>query len=217
MSDHPVDGDAIAATHDGHGIFSADETAVLTEFFSRTGGRQPSRSGVVALPALIEERAELAEKVAAIALHAIQERLPQWSASRPDGTVVFSRMLKRAPLRRVVVVPRHLLTINWADSGPGFSWPEAYNAAFIPGSDRYVVTASRDSEDMWGCCDNAIGWFDAHTDWKKSAMTIVRAWWRMQRESNEQQRWVEVLDGGGIGEADARALRKAIWRKVDPG
>ncbi len=137
-------------------------------------------------------------------------RLPQWGPVYRDGDFVYARKLKRVPVRRVVVVPRHLLTINWAYSGPGIPWPEAYHATFIPGFDRYIVTASRDSEDLYGCCDNAIGWFDAHTDWKESAKAIVSAWWAMRRDYG-QESWVELLDAGSFGEADAHALREAIW------
>ena len=41
---------------------------------------------MAALPALINDHAELAEKVAAIALEVVQERLPQWGIIREDGT-----------------------------------------------------------------------------------------------------------------------------------
>jgi hypothetical protein len=199
------------AAQDGPGIFTADETAVLTEFFSHAGKRKRGQSGVAALPALIDDHAELAEKVAAIALEVVQERLPQWGATRADGTVVLGRKLKQPPARRVVVAPRHLFTINWADSGPGFSWPEAYHATFIPGFERYIVTASRDSEDLYGCCDHAIGWFDADTDWKEGAKAIVSAWWTVRRDCGSQEAWVELLDTGSLRKSDAHALRDAIW------
>jgi hypothetical protein len=34
--------------------------------------------------------------------------------------------------RKVELWPRHLLTINWADSAPGVSWPVAYKATYVP-------------------------------------------------------------------------------------
>lgn len=198
------------AVQDGPGIFTADETAVLTEFFSQAGERKRGQSGVAALPALIDDHAELAAKVAAIALEVVQERLPQWAAARPDGTLVFGREVKRGQARRVVVAPRHLFTINWADSAPGFSWPEAYHATFIPGFGRYVVTASRDGEDLYGCCDHAIGWFDVQTDWRDSAKAIVKTWWAKTLDY-DQEPWVDLWDAGSLGEADAYALRDAVW------
>jgi hypothetical protein len=194
------------AAQDGPGIFTAEETAVLTEFFSRAGKRKHGQSGVATLPALIDDHAELAEKVAAIALEVVQQRLPQWGPVYKDGELVYARKLRRTPARRVVVAPRHLFTINWADSGPGFPWPEAYHATFIPGFERYIVTASRDSDDLYGCCDHAIGWFDA----KESAKAIVRAWWAMRRDY-EQEPWVDLLNAGSIGKAEAYALCKTVW------
>jgi hypothetical protein len=199
------------SAQDGHGIFTADETAFLTEFFSHGGG---SETGIAALPNLIDDHAELAEKVAALALEVVQERLPQWAATRPDGTVVVSRKVKRGRNRRVVVAPRHLFTINWANSAPGFPWPEAYHATFIPGFGRYVVTASRDGKDLYGCCDHAIGWFDAHTEWKESAKAIVKEWWA-KTVDYDQAPWVELWDAASLGEVDAYALREAVWPEED--
>jgi hypothetical protein len=112
--------------------------------------------------------------------------------------------------RRVTVVPRHLLTINWADSAPGFSWPEAYHATFIPGFNRYVVTASRDSPEPYECCDHAIGWFDGNTDWKESAKTIVSAWWETHQACDIGP-WVDLLEAGSLGEDEVHALGDAIW------
>ena len=198
-----------AAQH-GAEIYTTDEAAVLTEFFSHKGRRTRGQSRLRAVPGLIEEYPELAEKVASIALEVVQARLPQWGAVRQDGTVVLGRKVKQPRARRVVAAPRHMLTINWADSGPGFSWPEAYHATPIPGFDKYVVTASRDSEDAWGCCDHAIGWFDIQSDWKQGARAIIEAWWKWKR-GYEQGRWIEIWDSGSLGEADALALREAIW------
>jgi hypothetical protein len=66
-----------------------------------------------------------------------------------------------------------LLCINWADSGPGFSWPEAYHITRIPGFDQHIVTASRDSPDAWGCTDHAIGFCDANVPFKEAASEII--------------------------------------------
>jgi hypothetical protein len=68
-------------------------------------------------------------------------------------------ILDRRAHRKVELSPRHLLTINWADSGPGFSWPVAYYAVYVPGFDRTVVTASGDSPETFGACDVAVGHF----------------------------------------------------------
>ena len=97
--------------------------------------------------------------VARLVLSHIQCRLPQWSTTGSSGEVQAAR--SHQPLRQspVNLLPRHLFTINWADSGPGFSWPEAYHLTFLPGFDRFVVTASQDSPEMHGYTDEAIGHF----------------------------------------------------------
>jgi hypothetical protein len=198
------------AVQAGPGIFTVDETAALTKFFAHARRSKQGEHGVAALPALIKDDAELAEKIAAFSLEVVQQRLPQWGPVYKDGELVYARELKPVPARRVVVVPRHLFTINWAYSGPGIPWPEAYHATFIPGFDRYIVTASRDSDDMHRCCDNAIGWFDTNTDWTESAKTIVSAWWAMQQGCG-QEGWVDLRNAGSFGAANAHALREAIW------
>ena len=113
----------------GPEIVPADETAVLAEFFSHTGGRKRGRCRAATLPSLIKDHRDWANKVATLALEVVEERLPQWDATNADGTIVFGRKLKRSQARRVVVVPRHLLTINWMDTvecgGDGLPIPGA--------------------------------------------------------------------------------------------
>jgi len=58
--------------------------------------------------------------------------------------VTARQFFDRRARGKVELWPYYLLTINWADSGPGFSWPVAYNAIYVPGFDRTVVTASGD-------------------------------------------------------------------------
>jgi hypothetical protein len=63
----------------------------------------------------------------------VERQLPGWSAITDDGEFVTERHFRDVsaiPHRKVAVLPpRHLLTINWADSGPGYSWPVAYYVA----------------------------------------------------------------------------------------
>ena len=49
--------------------------------------------------------------------------------------------------------------INWAASGPGYSWPESYRLFFIPYPNRYVIVASSASDELSGYSDVAIGHF----------------------------------------------------------
>lgn len=65
-------------------------------------------------------------------------------------------ILGRKPFQRALEGPEArpepelVCCINWADSGPGYSWPESYYVTYLPGLEKYIVTASLDSPDVWG-------------------------------------------------------------------
>lgn len=169
-------------------IFHPEERAILFDYFSvgrpealqalevctdAAGDEDPSR------PVLVEPDASgdssdhgTANAVARLLLSRIQERLPQWGVVK-DGEVILSRQHRRAKTRQVDPLPQFLFGINWADSGPGFSWPESYHIAYVPGFERFVVTASFDGTDLWGYADLAIGWFPESTDRIEGAKRVI--------------------------------------------
>jgi len=109
-------------------LFTADEHLVLCDWF---GVEHRSSERCVRdildewnIPQEIYGYRRTSAAVAQFLLERIQDRLPQWvgptRGARP--------LLDRGSHRNVEFWPRHLLTLNWADSGPGFSWPVAYNA-----------------------------------------------------------------------------------------
>jgi hypothetical protein len=120
--------------------------------------------------------------VAFIVLERAEQRLPQWSAIRDDQVILGRerRAASKIPNRKVLLQPRHLFTINWADSGPGFSWPVAYYITWLPYYDRYVVTASADCPDAFEYCDFALGAFGIDTPIKEGARKIICADWSDQ-------------------------------------
>jgi hypothetical protein len=157
--------------------------------------------------------------VAAIVLERIQERLPQWASFREikDGNTVkevvtLGRNVKeRRAKRKIETAPRHLLTINWADSGPGFSWPVAYYVTWVPIYDVFVVTASADSPDAFGYCDFAIGHFPNTKEFVAEAAQRIKADWTWQHSSWDQQRWAYLFDTGLIDGETADRLAKEVW------
>lgn len=153
--------------------------------------------------------------VAQIALAVIQSRLPQ-CGSVSDGVVTLFRQPFIRPARGVVLLPRHLFTINWADSAPGISWPESYHVTFIPDYDRYVVTESQDSKDMWGHNDLAIGSFEADTPLIEGCKQVIMWWWQSQCGDYDQGRWAYVWDEGVIDSTTARAWGDAVWPEFVP-
>jgi hypothetical protein len=141
-------------------LFTADEHLVLCDWFGvDPRGSERSVRDILdewSIPEEIYGYQRPSAAVAQILLERIQDRLPQWVG--PNGGA--RPLLDRHSHRKVVLWPRHLMTINWADSGPGYAWPVAYSATYVPGFDRSVVTASADCQETFGgVCDVAIGSF----------------------------------------------------------
>src|SRR5262249_44568604 len=111
----------------------------------------------------VPDRLQIA--VAQIRLHHVHDSLPHWDGMTNDGKLVTNRRRhKRHKDARLRFTPRLLFSINWATSGPGFEWPEAYHVTYVPGLEKYIFTASRDGADALGCEDHAIGAADRTDD-----------------------------------------------------
>ena len=132
--------------------------------------------------------------VAQILLHEIQESLPQWASVREEAVVLNRKEHRRHKDARLVFSPQLVCTINWADSGPGFSWPESYHVTYLPGFNKFVVTASRDGNDVWGCSDHAIGVADGMLEPIEAAKEAILHYWRIQHGSWDQERWAYLFD-----------------------
>jgi hypothetical protein len=157
--------------------------------------------------------------VAFIVLEQVELRLPQWSAVLYDGTFVVARPLRdrsAIPYRKVVIQPRHLLTINWADSGPGFSWPMAYYVTWLPYYDRFVVTASSDCTEVFGYCDFALGSFAKDTTLKKGAGKIICDDWTTLCNQRGKTRWEYLFRVGLTSKEDAHAWAAEVWPSEQP-
>jgi len=179
-------------------------------------GREPSDLGDLYDDLDVPDEAEPSQleiAVAQILLHGSQKRLPQWGCVNGDGKVVQGRKNLQRPqgAEPITLHPQLLLCINWADSGPGFSWPEAYHITRIPGFDQHIVTASRDSPDAWGCTDHAIGFCDAHVRIKEAASEIIIKYWLKQASGWDQARWAYLFDEGIISGKEADAWADEVW------
>ena len=152
--------------------------------------------------------------VARICLEHTQDQLPQWSAVYPDGRIILGRALRPVINRPVAPIARPLFTINWADSGPGISWPEAYYVTYIPGYHHYVVTASQDSPDVYGYTDEAIGYFSGNTEGVDSACgEVIRDWWTGMFS---RQPWKSFDRRGTVDQPTAEAWAWQVWGGGNP-
>ena len=152
----------------------------------------------------------LENAVARICLESIQNSLPQWAVVSDEG-LALGRPRRRARRRARRLSPDHLFTINWGDSGPGFSWPEAYYVTVLPGYDVSIVTASADSPDTHGYCDFANGWFEGPASNLEKASNCVAGHWFRQK-GDCQERWAYLFETGALDEAAAVGLADTVWR-----
>ena len=168
-------------------------------------------SGIAPILSLYKSDALMLENaVARICLTAIDAKLPQW-ASLSRGRVTLGRKPARADRTRRHPRPVHLFTINWADSGPGFSWPEAYYVTSLPGYDVCIVTASADCPEVHGYCDVAIGWFVGDPSNIKGAGECIRSWWSWSCAENNQGRWAYLFDTAAVDGRTAAHWADEVW------
>ncbi len=161
----------------------------------------------------IPQQITVAHAVATLALSNVQSRLPQCGIVSDSGKLTLTR--EQFPLwrRDVVLFPQYLFMINWADSAPGISWPETYYVTYLPLIDRFIVTASQDSPDMWGVTDLAIGSFVGDRDLLGGSGEVISAWWAMQRDHG-QERFAYVWSEGRVTTALAHHWADQVWVEV---
>lgn len=193
-------------------LLPADEQALLKCYVEGTTEPENAKAFYDATGVPTDaEPTRLAIAVAQILLHHIQEALPQWASVSSDRVSVSRLAHRRHQDARLIFSPRLVCTINWADSGPGFSWPEAYYVTYLPGFDKFVVTASRDGPDMLGCEDHAIGVADGSLSPADAAKKVIIEYWRSQSASADQERWAYLFDEGLIDDQTAHAWADEIW------
>ena len=151
--------------------------------------------------------------VARVLLNPIQHSLPQWAAVRDNGEGLLNRKeIKRHPeATKLTLKPRRVCCISWADSGPGYSWPESYHVTYIPGLEKFIVTSSRDGADAFGCADHALGFGAAAEGELLVAKRIIQGFWEYQRNEWDQERWANLFDEGLIDSATAYQWAEEIW------
>jgi hypothetical protein len=158
-------------------------------------------------------------KVAEISLSSVQGRLPQGLSIKEDGSAVMGRKTWDYPIRmrNDLIYPIHLFEVNLDDSHPGMTWPEAYYATFLPGYSVYAVTISKDSGDLHGYFDLAIGCFQADevAQVAAKASLVIKEWWQSQQQEVGKQGWKELLKPGLIDAESAFRVRDEVWNKVE--
>jgi len=159
----------------------------------------------------IDDHNVLENATARIAVAPVQHELPQWAAYNNDLTIL-ARTIREFPERDATSHPLLLFGINWATSGPGFSWPQDYHVTWIPHYDRYIVTASSDSSDVNGYEDIAIGSFEGTPgkgeDHEMIKSIIIDFW---SETSDVQMSWEDYWRNGAVDRETALKWRDEVW------
>jgi hypothetical protein len=196
-------------------ILTPDEDAIITRWLRpRSRASIAHLSGAMARLGVNREPCEpytsLDAAVASVILLPVEQRLPQWT----NGVVCAREYTDpdRKLLRKVSLSPILLFSINWATSGPGFDWPEAYCLTLLPTHGCYVVTSSADSPECFGYCDFALGSVPAGADVTAAACAVISKNWRRKRRLAPQPPWQNLLKTGTVSAAVAEAMRAKVWR-----
>ena len=157
-----------------------------------------------------------ANRVAEIVLFPIRSSLPQWAAVYYNGHIKFSRehQLRLIKKRDDLLNPSYLCGINWADTGPGLSWPEEYHLTLLPGYNIYVLTESQDSEEVHGYTDLALACIpvtDQGYPPLKEALQVIENWWQAELDLWYQSPWEQLLSSGVYNPFKLIKLRDRIW------
>ena len=157
-----------------------------------------------------ELQAAISNAVARLALSDIQKRLPQWSVSYRNGEIMFARGYEPPRRQKLSLLPQFLMMINWADSGPGFSWHESYHVTYLPYYNVYVVTGSVDSPEMHGYTDRALDHFRPDVPLLEGSRKIIVDDWSMQAGWG-QEKWAYLFSEGMVDGEMARFWAKEVW------
>jgi len=93
--------------------------------------------------------------------------------------------------------------------------PEAYHLVYVPGYQRWVVTASQDGDDAWGCTDQAIGYFGGGGDRLARTGAVIRAYWQRRRSENESGPWCYLFDERLVSKRTAEQWRSRVWTRFE--
>ena len=205
-------------------LFHPIEHAILCDWL---GKERPDSSAEIDLEALVDgpddgpvtlkhscdgtlNEFTLRNAVARLLLGGIQQRLPTSAVCYSDR-IVLTRDYTPRGRRKLDLLPRFLFQINWANSGPGISWPVAYYVIWLPVYDIFVVTGSADSPEAFGYCDYALGWFDADIPLEEGVRRVIVGDWQHQRNEWDQEQWENFWDEGLISTETVWSWAAEVW------
>jgi hypothetical protein len=187
-------------------LYTKEENAIIQRWILRAPYQPDAR----------DDSAAIANRVAEIVLLPVRTSLPQWMGRYNDGRLATSRVhqLKALRKRDGLLEPIFLFEINWADSGPGISWPESYYLTLLPGYKIFVLTASQESDEVHGYTDLALAHIPYRNDVYiplEEALGKIGDWWTAQMAGWSQDPWDCVWATGQFSPDELTSLRDEIW------
>jgi hypothetical protein len=125
--------------------------------------------------------------------------------------------LRRARLRypQVRLLASILLEVQWAGDQKNPTGSEVYRLAWLPGVDKWLVTASADFSVDGGYRDHLLAAMDHQGDVMGAACQVIRQHWQRLRVQDDRGRW-SSLRVGRIDGVQAAAMADAAWPAVPP-
>ena len=150
--------------------------------------------------------------VARLVLETVAESLPNFVLlNHIDDSYITSRPPSARRNRSVASLPTFLFEINWATSGPGFTWEERYHVGYIAEYDVYIVTASQDSDDVYGFCDICIGHFRDSEDHINDSMKIISDWWNGKVQEYGAEIYEDITAVGSATIDQILGITAEVW------
>ena len=188
--------------------YAPAEQAILAAFVGGDGGSLDYEEAIseAGLPDACEDDHALG--AAAVILRGIQRRLPQWGGY--DGTQGrLARNANQSSGGALQLAPTLVCVVNWATSGPSYSWPIAYHLTYLPAFDVEVLTASADIPELFGgMCDIAIASRQPAANRRHLAIEMIAECWEDQIATFGSD-WEDVVTSGLVDRLTACQILRA--------
>ena len=144
--------------------------------------------------------------------NADEDLLPTWGLLSPSGCIPRKRRDRsQHPDRKINLKPVHLISIQLNNNDPDAFIEECvYFLIWIPIFNKYVVTKSAPTTDIFEMCDYAIGFFNETTDIQGEVSTLLHTDWCKFRDETQQGKW-KLLREGMLAREQVDLISEQVW------
>ncbi len=149
--------------------------------------------------------------VAKIILNEDEDDAPAWTEFLDEPSVEPSKAIRHPEAMDYAYLSHLICSVIWPEKGPAFSGPESYFITYIPGFEKFIVTTMRDSDEVWGTTEHAIGFVDGHIEPTEVAHQLLLDYWTMQEDDYGQRAPEDITDEGLIDKKIALSWAEEVW------